>query len=236
MQTLIIVSHPTLADSNAQRFLWESLPAEGVTWHHLESVYPDGQIDRESEQQQLLQYDRIIFQFPFYWYSSPALLKQWQDVVLTDGFAYGNDGGRVSGKEFGLVLAIGVNEREYQAGGREGFTISELTRPYQAMANKCGMVYLQTLTVSKFDYLNDRKRKELLITYQQYLTKDNDASLKTSENWFRLQLQSIGKAGLPEEDQLLVEQLLDVLDDNRERLDDLAWTLGQMEGNQLGQG
>ena len=129
MQTLIIVSHPTLADSNAQRFLWESLPAEGVTWHHLESVYPDGQIDREAEQQQLLQYDRIIFQFPFYWYSSPALLKQWQDVVLTEGFAYGADGSRLSGKEFGLVLALGVNEREYQAGGREGFTISELTRP-----------------------------------------------------------------------------------------------------------
>jgi len=89
MQTLIIVSHPTLADSNLQRFLWESLPAEGVTWHHLEAVYPDGQVDREAEQQQLLQYDRIIFQFPFYWYSSPALLKQWQDVVLTDDFAYG---------------------------------------------------------------------------------------------------------------------------------------------------
>ena len=51
MQTLIIVSHPTLADSNLQRFLWESLPAEGVTWHHLEAVYPDGQVDREAEQQ-----------------------------------------------------------------------------------------------------------------------------------------------------------------------------------------
>ena len=111
MQTLIIVSHPTLADSNLQRFLWESLPAEGVTWHHLEAVYPDGQVDREAEQQQLLQYDRIIFQFPFYWYSSPALLKQWQDVVLADDFAYGTDGGRLSGKEFGLVLALGVNER-----------------------------------------------------------------------------------------------------------------------------
>lgn len=234
MQTLIIVSHPTLADSNAQRFLWESLPAEGVTWHHLESVYPDGQIDQEAEQQQLLQYDRIIFQFPFYWYSSPALLKQWQDVVLTEGFAYGADGSRLSGKEFGLVLALGVNEREYQAGGREGFTISELTRPYQAMATKCGMVYLPTLVVSKFDYLSDTKKKKLLIDYQQYLTKDNDASLKSSENWFKPQLQSLGKAGLSEEDQQLVEHLLAVLEGNREQLDDLAWTLAQMEGNQLG--
>ncbi|MGA9519785.1 MAG: NAD(P)H-dependent oxidoreductase [Trichococcus sp.] len=234
MQTLIIVSHPTLADSNAQRFLWESLPAEGVTWHHLESVYPDGQINQEAEQQQLLQYDRIIFQFPFYWYSSPGLLKQWQDVVLTEGFAYGVDGSRLSEKEFGLVLALGVNECEYQAGGREGFTISELTRPYQAMATKCGMVYLPTLVVSKFDYLSDTKKKELLIAYQQYLTKDNDASLKSSENWFKLQLQSLGKAGLSEADQQLVEHLLAVLEDNREQLDDLAWTLAQMEGNQLG--
>lgn len=234
MQTLIIVSHPSLTDSSAQRFLWESLPAEGVTWHHLESVYPDGEIDREAEQQQLLQYDRIIFQFPFYWYSSPALLKQWQDIVLTDGFAYGTNGGRLSGKEFGLVLALGVSEREYQAGGREGFSISELTRPYQAMAKKCGMVYLPTLAVSKFDYLNDTKKKELLITYQQYLTKVNDASLKASENWFILQLQSLGKAGLSDADQQLVEHLLAVLEGNREQLDDLAWTLAQMEGNQLG--
>ncbi len=234
MQTLIIVSHPTLADSNAQRFLWESLPAEGATWHHLESVYPDGQIDCEAEQQQLLQYDRIIFQFPFYWYSSPALLKQWQDAVLTEGFAYGPDGGRLAGKEFGLVLALGVNEREYQAGGKEGFTISELTRPYQAMATKCGMVYLPPLVVSQFDYLNENKRKELLIGYQQYLSKDKDASLKTAENWFKLQLQTVGKAGLSEADQQLVEQLIAVLEDNREQLDDLAWTLAQMEGNQLG--
>ena len=234
MQTLIIVCHLALADSNAQRFLWESLPAEGVTWHHLESVYPDGQIDQEAEQQQLLQYDRVIFQFPFYWYSSPALLKQWQDVVLTDGFAYGTEGGRLSGKELGLVLALGVNEREYQAGGREGFTISELTRPYQAMATKCGMMFLQTLAISKFDYMNDSKKKELLIAYQQYLTKDNDASLKSSEGWFKLQLQSLGKAGLSEEDQQLVEHLLAVLEDNREHLDDLAWTLAQMEGNQPG--
>ncbi|WP_319467384.1 NAD(P)H-dependent oxidoreductase [uncultured Trichococcus sp.] len=234
MQTLIIVSHPTLADSNTQRFLWESLPAEGVTWHHLESAYPDGQIDQEAEQLQLLQYDRIIFQFPFYWYSSPALLKQWQDIVLTEGFAYGADGSRLSGKEFGLVLALGVNEREYQAGGREGFTISELTRPYQAMATKCGMVFLPSLVVSKFDYLNDTKKKELLIAYQQYLTKDNDASLKSSENWFKLQLQSLGKAGLSEEDQQLVELLITQLEENREQLDDLAWMLAEMEGNQLG--
>jgi len=233
MQTLIIVSHPTLADSNAQRFLWESLPADGVTWHHLESVYPDGRINREAEQQQMFQYDRIIFQFPFYWYSSPALLKQWQDVVLTEGFAYGS-GGRLSGKEFGLVLALGVHEREYQAGGREGFTLSELTRPYQAMAAKCGMTYMPTFAISKFDYLNDSKKKALLIAYQQYLTKENDASLKTAENWFRSQLQSLGKAGLSEADQQLVEHLIAVLEDNREHLDDLAWTLAQMEGNQLG--
>ena len=96
------------------------------------------------------------------------------------------------------------------------------------------MVYLPTLTVSKFDYLNDSKKKELLIAYQQYLTKDNDASLKGSENWFKRQLQSLGQVGLSEDDQQLVEHLLAILEDNREQLDDLAWTLAQMEGNQFG--
>ena len=96
------------------------------------------------------------------------------------------------------------------------------------------MVYLPTLTVSKFDYLNDSKKKEWLIAYQQYLTKDNDASLKASENWFKRQLQSLGQVGLSEDDQQLVEHLLAILEDNREQLDDLAWTLAQMEGNQFG--
>lgn len=231
MQTLVIISHPTIEDSNAQQFLRESTPAEGVTRHHLEAAYPDGKIDVEYEQHLLLQYDRILFQFPFYWYSSPALLKHWQDLVLTEGFAYGKNGNRLSGKEFGLILSTGIHESEYRAGGREGYTISELTRPYQAMATKCGLLYLPAFVISKFDYRDDREKKRLLVAYQQYLTKENDGSLRTAEDWFKGQLRTVGKAGLSDVDQRLVDQLVGVLDENRDHLDDLLWSLEQMGEN-----
>jgi len=231
MQTLVIVSHPIIEDSSTQQFLRESLPAQGVTWHHLEAAYPDGEIDVEQEQHQLLQFDRILFQFPFYWYSSPPLLKHWQDTVLTESYAYGKNGGRIAGKEFGLILSVGVNENEYQAGGEEGFTLSELTKPYQALAAKCGLVYMPIFAISKFDYMNEDRKKELLIAYQQYLTKKNDNSFRTTEDWFKEQMQTVGKAGLSAEDNQLVDHLINVLDENRDHLDDLLWSLEQMIDN-----
>ena len=53
-------------------------------------LYPDFKIDVAEEQKHLAAADRIILQFPFYWYSTPALLKQWQDDVLTYGWAFGS--------------------------------------------------------------------------------------------------------------------------------------------------
>ncbi|MDZ7834067.1 MAG: NAD(P)H-dependent oxidoreductase [Alkalibacterium sp.] len=130
MKTLIILSHPTVDESGSQQFLIHSLPEdEDITLHVLEKTYPDGLIDVEKEQALLLEHDRILFQFPFYWYSSPPLLKKWQDEVLTDHFAFGYRGNRLHGKEFGLVLVIGLPEKDYQSGGQEGFSISELTKP-----------------------------------------------------------------------------------------------------------
>ena len=43
----------------------------------------------------LLSHEVIIFQHPFYWYSCPALLKQWQDQYLQYGFAHGAQGTRL---------------------------------------------------------------------------------------------------------------------------------------------
>ena len=48
----------------------------------------------EREQELLLEHDVIVFQHPFYWYSTPAILKEWQDLVLEHGWAYGDGGTR----------------------------------------------------------------------------------------------------------------------------------------------
>lgn len=229
MRTLVIISHPTLKESHTQSFLKESLPEERTTWHYLEGCYPDHQIDREKEQQLLVNHDRIIFQFPFYWYSSPPLLKQWQDEVLLEGFAYGTFENQLKGKEFGLVITTGVHEREYQTGGNEEYTISELTRPYQAMARKCKMNMLPTLLISRFDYMSEEERKVLLIRYRQYLSKINEFTLSSKENWFEKELQTVGKMNMSDTDQQLIDILITQMKENREHLDDLNWTLQEMK-------
>lgn len=165
MRILDIVVHPHLETSNVNKTWMNRLEQESdITIHDLYGAYPNGTIDVEKEQKLLLEHDRIVFQFPMYWYSSPALLKQWEDDVLTHGWAYGTGGTKLQGKELLLAISIGAQESVYQAGGAFGFTISELTRPFQLTANLIGMRFLPlfkqygALYLSKEDVQNSAEK------------------------------------------------------------------------------
>jgi len=230
MKTLVIISHPEMMESGSQQYLLSSIPeGKDITIHHLESVYPDFNIDVEREQALLKEHERIIFQFPFYWYSAPALLKKWQDEVLMDGFAYGKRGKVLAGKEFGLVMSIGVKEEEYQPGGREGFSIDELTKPFQALALKTGMAFLKTLPIFQFSYLTEEQKMNLLIRYQQYLTREKEDSLKAREKWFIQELKSTDTSKLNDGDQFVLNQAIEFIEENRDTIDELKIVLDQME-------
>lgn len=115
---------------------------DGVTPVDLYAEYPDFQIDIDREQERLLAHDVIVFQHPLYWYSTPAILKEWQDLVLEHGFAYGADGTALHGKVFFSALTAGGAEAAYCAEGRNHFTIRQLLYPIEQTAMLCGMVYL----------------------------------------------------------------------------------------------
>lgn len=92
-KVLILFAHPAYEQSVANRAMVSAIrELEGVTFNDLYEKYPDFFIDVEEEQRLLKEHQIIIFQHPFYWYSSPSLLKEWQDVVLDYGFAYGDGG------------------------------------------------------------------------------------------------------------------------------------------------
>ncbi|MDY0394957.1 NAD(P)H-dependent oxidoreductase [Virgibacillus halophilus] len=229
MKTLVIISHPDLDESSSQQFLLAAIPKnENITVHHLEINYPDGNIDVFREQELLLAHDRIIFQFPFYWYSSPALLKHWQDVVLTEGFAYGQQGSMLAGKEFCLVLAIGVKESEYQAGGRELYSISELTKPYQALAFKTEMIYLKPLLIFQFAYLTHEQKIQLYMDYQQALTREKDDSLQAREKWLLSQLENMDKQNLADAEHATLSNAIAQIKSNRSTIEELRLILEQM--------
>ncbi|GGI15799.1 NAD(P)H-dependent oxidoreductase [Gottfriedia solisilvae] len=173
MKTLVIVAHPNLDQSKVNKTWMNRLQQEDLTIHNLYAQYPEFEIDVEKEQKLLLEYDRIVFQFPFYWYSTPALLKQWQDSVLSYGFAYGSEGNKLHGKELMLVISSGGPSEAYQAGGYNQYTMSELTRPLQATANLCGMHFLPSFLLQGMMNLTDEKLQESAEELVTYVTNPN---------------------------------------------------------------
>lgn len=226
MKTLIILSHPTLESSGSQQFLVNSIKDnQDVTLHHLESVYPDGVINREVEQELLKTHQRIIFQFPFYWYSSPALLKEWQDVVFGGSAFYTPQGTILAGKQFGLVVNIGVSKNEYRAGGRESFTIDELTRPYQAIAKHMEMTYLPVLGIHQFSYLSEAEKKALLTDYQYYLTGVHPASLSHRTDWLIHELNRVKKESQSTEKNGTIDRIVEEISSRQQELLELKEAL-----------
>ncbi len=91
-RVLILFAHPALQKSRVNRRLIAAVSnLENVTINDLYEEYPDFCVNVKREQDLLRSHDIIIFQHPFYWYSCPALLKEWEDLVLEYGFAYGGD-------------------------------------------------------------------------------------------------------------------------------------------------
>lgn len=145
---LILFAHPALEKSRINRQLVRAIQdLENVTVHDLYEAYPDFHIDVKREQQLLLNHDIIVFQHPFYWYSSPAILKEWQDLVLEYGFAYGQDGTVLHGKRFLTAITAGGSAEAYCRQGYNYYNIRELLRPFEQTANLCGMDYLPPFVV-----------------------------------------------------------------------------------------
>ena len=115
---------------------------EAVTVNDLYEEYPDFSIDVAREQQLLLAHDIVVFQHPLYWYSSPAILKEWQDLVLEYGFAYGSGGTALAGKIALTAISSGGGFDAYCKSGFNGFSIRQFLLPFEQTARLCGMTYL----------------------------------------------------------------------------------------------
>jgi putative NADPH-quinone reductase len=142
-QILVLFAHPSLGRSEVNKPLSSiTETVNGVTLVDLYAEYPDFQIDVEKEQNRLRQHDVVVFMHPVYWYSTPAILKEWQDLVLEYNFAYGAKGTALHGKLFFNAISTGATEDAYQIDGLNHFTIRELFQPFEQTAMLCGMIYL----------------------------------------------------------------------------------------------
>ena len=143
MKVLVNLFHPHLERSVVNRAWADRLANQpGITLRNLYALYPDGKIDVAAEQQALAEHDRLVFQHPFYWYSTPPLMKQWLDDVLTYGWAYGPGGNALAGKEWLSAISTGGPADSYQAGGYNRFSMSEFLKPLVQTASLLQTVFL----------------------------------------------------------------------------------------------
>lgn len=147
-RVLVLFAHPVLERSRVNRRLVEAVrDVEGVTIRDLYEEYPTLSINVRREQDDLLAHDVIVFQHPFYWYSAPAILKEWQDLVLEHGWAYGVGGTHLRGKLTFNAITTGGPAHAYQRGGYNRFSVRELLAPFDQTAHLCGMRFLAPFAV-----------------------------------------------------------------------------------------
>ncbi len=145
---LLVVAHPAMERSRAnQRMMAAAEQVAGVTLHDLYEVYPSFTIDVRAEQKRLLKHAIIGLQFPMYWYSTPALMKEWLDLVWLHGFAYGVGGTALEGKRLFVACTTGGRAEAYGPEGYNTYSIEEFLRPLEQTARLCGMEWEKPLVL-----------------------------------------------------------------------------------------
>ncbi|MBS7700882.1 MULTISPECIES: NAD(P)H-dependent oxidoreductase [unclassified Chelatococcus] len=143
-KTLVLMFHPDVNRSRANKALSHAAAAlEGVTVADVRADYPDGRIDTDAEVERLLGAQRIVLQFPIQWYSTPPLLKAWQDVVLTRMFYmnYQNEGRLLEGRPLLVAATAGNKASTYAETGSNLCPLEALLSPLRVTAHRCGLAW-----------------------------------------------------------------------------------------------
>ncbi|EHM02579.1 flavodoxin-like protein [Acetobacteraceae bacterium AT-5844] len=155
--TLILLFHPAPARSHANAALGRAAARlAGADIVDMQATYPDAAIDTDAEVERLHRADRLVLQFPLQWYSTPPLLKAWQDAVLTRMFYLRpQEGAALRGMPLMLATTAGNHAAAYGPGGENRFTLEELFRPLQATAHRCGLRWSAPFSLFSADRLDD---------------------------------------------------------------------------------
>jgi glutathione-regulated potassium-efflux system ancillary protein KefG len=191
-EILVVFAHPALEKSRVHRRLLRSIPdLPGLTLNDLYEHYPDYDVDIRREQLLLRAHELIVFQHPFYWYSVPPLLKQWQDLVLEHGWAYGSRGTALRGKRTLHVISTGGTAAAYQHRGYNHFTMRELLAPLEQTARLCGMEFLPPFVIHGTHRLNAADLDEAADEYRRFLVGMHDGTLRLDPDAMYANLPSV---------------------------------------------
>jgi NAD(P)H dehydrogenase (quinone) len=127
----------------------------------------------DAEQQKVEWCDLMIWQFPLWWFSIPAILKGWVDRVFAMGRTYGGghfyETGVFTGKKAVLSLTTGGGPADYQKGGFNGDLTGMLRPLHRGVLQFTGFTVLQPHVVYSPARRPAEERQEELARWQSRL-------------------------------------------------------------------
>lgn len=138
--------------------------------------YKSGQLspDIQAEIEKLKWCDLLIFNFPMYWFSVPAILKGWIDRVFVSGFCYGGkrfyDQGGLKGKKGLLAFTLGGREHMFGEDKIHGEMQTMLRPLLRGSMAYVGLTVLPPFIGWHVPYISNEDRQTLLKEYREYLT------------------------------------------------------------------
>ena len=144
---LVILAHPQLEHSRANRALADAARSAGVEVRDLYDRYPDYLVDVAAEQAALAGVDLLVWLHPIHWYGMPPLMKLWLDEVFGFGWAYGPGGQALQGTDLWLATSTGGLEASYRSDGHNRYFFDAFLPPYDQTAALTGMRFLPPLVL-----------------------------------------------------------------------------------------
>lgn len=173
---LVLFAHPKYEHSDANFALIQAIKdLENVEVRDLYELYPDFNINVQVEQEILFEHEVIIWHHPIYWYSCPPLLKQWIDLVLEYGWAYGPSGIFLKNKYVVNAVTSGGSQEIYSHDGRNRYTMEEFLRPFEATAYLCNMRYLPHFHVGGTHRITKAELEDKAKEYQNLILTLRDS-------------------------------------------------------------
>lgn len=167
---LLIFAHPYPDRSRANRSLLDAARGvAGVKVRSLYDLYPNFDIDVETEQAALAQASVVIWQHPIYWYAPPSLLKHWFEKVLSRGWAYGDGGNALRGKRCLWVTTTGGEPAAYGPDGMHRLPFPDFVPPVEQTARFCQMSWEPPLIVHGAHRLSPEELDSVAEDYRRRL-------------------------------------------------------------------
>ncbi|MDK4716025.1 NAD(P)H-dependent oxidoreductase [Rhizobium sp. CNPSo 4039] len=178
MRTIVLFAHPAQRRSSINLAMAsEARKLTNISFVDLYEEYPRFEIDVDREQARLSAHDLIVFQFPTFWYSTPAILKEYQDLVLEYGFAYGPAGKKLDGKFLLVATTTGGSEHDYSSDGGNRHPFRSFLLPLEQTASLCGMRFLPPFVLHSANHIESESARGHIFAYGRLLSAVSSGDL-----------------------------------------------------------